>query len=738
MRFKKIILAFIFLPAISFAQQNDSVQKRPKVGVVLSGGGAKGYAHIGALKKIEEAGIKIDYIGGTSMGAIVGGLYAAGYSPDELEKIIQEMDLTSLIINEKNRQDIPYFEKANSEKYILDLPFNNFKLTIPQAISSGQGPLDLLTYLFRHVHDVKDFKDLPTPFVCIATDIETGEEKVFRSGFLPQVVLASGAYPSMIKPVKIDDHLYVDGGVLNNFPVKEVKEMGADIIIGVDLQDPLKKQDDLNSATDVLMQIIKFNMEKRADEQRKLVDLMIVPELEGYNVASFDQIQPILQKGTEAAEKQFDQLIEIAKIQHEENNIRPSLDLKEYLLIRDVHVTGAENYNKRYIEGKLKIQSPQLTSFKEIQEGINRLYSSGNFGKVNYKLEETENNNYNLNLSVTENKTLQKIRFGLHYDDFFKTSLLLNFTAKNVLFKNSTFSSDFIVGDHIRYNVNYFIDNGYYPSFGIRSRMHRFKKEVDLSELRSDNNTNLRELNYTFNDFDNQVYLQSTLKERYAIGVGIEHQYIEIVNRNFVNSEDFPFSINDKGNYFKAIAFIGADSRNNPNFATKGLRLNSSFKYLFDSNVKDFEKIYELEADLEANFHINNFLSYRFTANFGTFFNGNNTDPQKFIVGGYVRQRFLNYTKFYGLPFASAIGDNKLILGSEIQFKILKNHYAGLFANIANVEDRFEHIKLLDYKYLGLGANYGYDSPLGPVNFIWAYSPHTDKGLFNLSLGYWF
>lgn len=734
---KKLLIAFLIFPVFIFGQDAISIQNRPKVGVVLSGGGAKGYAHIGALKKIEEAGIKIDYIGGTSMGAIVGGLYAAGYSPDELEEIIKELDLTSLIINEKNRQDIPYFEKANSEKYILELPFNNFKLTIPQAISSGQGPLDLLTYLFRHVHNITDFKKLPIPFICIGTDIETGEEKIFDSGFLPKAVLASGAYPSMIKPVKIDDKLYIDGGVLNNFPVKEVKDMGADIIIGVDLQDPLKTQDELDSATDVLMQIIKFNMEKKSDEQRKLVDVMITPDLNGYNVASFGEVKPILERGLIAANSKFDELKKVAELQGKLEK-RNNLDLKDYILIRDIKIEGAEAFNKRYIEGKLKIKTPQLASYKEIQKGINRLYSSGNFSKVEYKLKQNSDEEYDLNLSINENPVKQKIRFGLHYDDFFKTGLLLNYTSKNLLFRNSTFSSDIVVGDHLRYNINYYIDNGFYPSFGIRSRMHRFNKAVDLTQYKTNQDINLNEINYTFNDFVNQIYLQSTLKERYAIGVGLEHQYLEVYTKNITDKENFPFTVDDRGNYWKAYAYIGADSRNNPNFATKGIKFFSNLKYLFNSNVKNFEKIYEFESDLEANFHINNFLSYRFTANFGTFFNGNNTNPQKFYLGGYVQQRFLNYSRFYGLPFASAFGDNKLVLGSDIQFKILKNHYASIFMNIANIEDKIEHIRLTDYDYIGYGLKYGYDSPLGPINFIWAYSPNTQKGLFNLSLGYWF
>ena len=228
------LFTFIFIiSTISFAQEAKNDSTRLKVGVVLSGGGAKGYAHVGALKKIEEAGIKIDYIGGTSMGAIIGGLYAAGYTPDELEKIMHQLDISSLITQNKDRAEIPFFEKAYKEKYILELPFDKFKLTIPNAISKGQGPLDLLTYLLRPVHDIDDFNKLPTPFVCIGTDLETGEEKVFRSGFLPRVILASGAYPTMLDPVTIDGKIYVDGGVVNNFPVKEVKDMGADIILSL-------------------------------------------------------------------------------------------------------------------------------------------------------------------------------------------------------------------------------------------------------------------------------------------------------------------------------------------------------------------------------------------------------------------------------------------------------------------------------------------------------------------------
>lgn len=735
---RQLLYLILLIPFLSFAQPHEKTVDRPKVGVILSGGGAKGYAHIGALKKIEEAGIKIDYIGGTSMGAIIGGLYAAGYSPDELTKIIHQLDLTALITNNKTRRNIPFFDKTYKEKYILELPFDNFKLRIPHAISSGQGPLDILTYLLRHVHEVDDFNELDIPFVCIATDIETGKEKVFRNGFLPKVVLASGAYPSMIEPVSIDGKMYVDGGVINNFPSQEVKDMGADILIGVDLEDGLKKQEEITSATETLVQIITFNIAKKSAEQKKLIDLMIKPDMTGYGVTSFDQVNPIIARGENAGELVLPELRKIAQLQGNISTKRKPVEDKEFFLIREVQLDGDEIYNKNYVQGKLQIKTPQLINYADIQEGINRLYSSGNYNKVEYKLIPNEENKYILKLFLVEKKSKQSIRFGLHYDDFFKTGLLVNFTTKNLFAKNSTLSADFVVGDFGRYNFNYFIDNGYIPSIGFNSSMYKFNKEVNLDYIKGSLDLDLREINYTFQDYVSQLYLQSTIKERYAIGVGLEHQFSNVYTRNIINNSNYPLKVKEKGYYWKGYAYIKADSRDNPNYPTRGLKFDGTMKYLFDSNIEDFEKIYELEVSLEKNFHINNFLSYRFTANFGTFFNGNNTIPQKFVAGGYVEQKFLSYTKFYGLPFATALSNNKLILGSQIQGKILKNHYVSLLANIGNFEEELEHIRLTDYTYIGYGLSYGYDSALGPINFLWTYSPYTKKGLFNLSLGYWF
>lgn len=730
MRFSYFVFCSFLLIGFISAQTKD----RPKVGVVLSGGGAKGYAHIGALKVIEAAGVKIDYIGGTSIGAIVGGLYASGYSAEELEDIMYSLDLTSMIMNEKSRRELPFFDKSYREKYILELPFDNFKLGFPNAISSGQGTVDELTYLFRHVHEINDFNDLPIPFVCVATKLSNGESVVFREGYLPQVVLASGAYPTLLEPVYIQGEMYIDGGVRNNYPVQEVLDMGADIIIGIDLQEGLLGQEELTSATKVIEQIISYGIAEKSSEQSELVDLSIRPELTGFSVTSFDDKDKIISAGTIATEKVYTQLQEIARLQGNPSIKQTPKIESEFVLVTDMEINGLESYNRSYVKGKLGIKPPHLVSYQEIRDGIKALYSSGNFSKVYYRLKENESGHKTLSLFIREKPSKQSVKFGLHYDDLFKTGLLLNFTSKHVLLNNSVLSADLILGDFPRYDFNYYIDNGIYPSFGIYSGFKQFDADAQLQNFTETNED--VSLDYQFNEFTSQAYMQSTLFEKYALGGGIEHKYLDIKTNNLPASD--PSQRIENSYFLNAIAYIKADNLDNPNFARNGLKFNGMFKYIFSSNADDFNETSMVTVNLEGNKSLNRWLSVKGFGEFGTYLSNFPPISQKFILGGYIEQSFMNYSRFYGLPFLSASGDNVMVVGSKVQGRFLRNHYVSGFINLGNLEDDFNEINLFKYKYVGYGVGYGYDSPLGPIIGLWTYSPYTKKGLFNVSLGFWF
>src|SRR5690554_4672614 len=263
---KLLLILFVIITGISLAQ--EAKKDNLKVGLVLSGGGAKGLAHIGALKVIEDAGIRIDYIGGTSMGAIIGSLYASGYSAKQLDSIFAQTNFGTLIQDEIPRGSMTFYEKMESEKYAVILPFENFKLGFPSGLSKGQNMYNLISRLMFHVSEVSDFSKLPIPFFCVATNVETGMEVILDKGYLPQAVTASAALPSLFRPVIVDGEVLIDGGVVNNYPVDEVRAKGMDVIIGVDVQDSLKTRDDLKSAFRVLVQINNFRTIRDMEEKQ--------------------------------------------------------------------------------------------------------------------------------------------------------------------------------------------------------------------------------------------------------------------------------------------------------------------------------------------------------------------------------------------------------------------------------------------------------------------------------------
>ena len=311
---QKIRLSFIFILffALTFAQTKEQ-QKDLKIGVVLSGGGAKGLAHIGALKVIEEAGIKIDFIGGTSMGAIVGGLYASGYSASQLDSIFRNTDFTELIQDNLPRDAKSFYEKEVSEKYALTLPFDKLKISFPQAYSGGQNIYNELVRVLYHVKDINDFSKLPIPFLCIATNVETGEEVLLDKGYLPKAIMASGTLPSLFEPAPLGDKVLIDGGVVNNYPVQEVRNMGADIIIGVDVQHGLRDREALSSATEILLQINNYRTASDMSTKSKLTDIYIKPNMADYSVVDFNDGTAIIESGEKAAKKKFPELKKIIR-----------------------------------------------------------------------------------------------------------------------------------------------------------------------------------------------------------------------------------------------------------------------------------------------------------------------------------------------------------------------------------------------------------------------------------------
>ena len=334
-----------FLTLNSFSQETP---KRPKIGLVLSGGGAKGCAHIGVLKVLEKAGIKIDFIGGTSMGAVVGGLYASGYNASQIDSIFMATNFDEMIQDYIPRNSKSFYEKRNDELYALSLPFNKFNIGVPIALTKGMYNYLLLSKLLHKVRYVRDFNKLKIPFLCIGANIETGEQVILNKGYLPEALTASSAFPTLFSPVEIDGKVLVDGGVSNNYPIDEIRKLGADIIIGVDVQDDLKSRKDLQEATKILVQISNFGMVSRMDNKKNTADIYIKPDISSFSVISFDKGRQIIDKGEKAALEVVDQLEKIGnKSGFKIQNFAVS---KDSINVKRIEINDLDNYTFLWLE----------------------------------------------------------------------------------------------------------------------------------------------------------------------------------------------------------------------------------------------------------------------------------------------------------------------------------------------------------------------------------------------------
>ncbi|MGE8408433.1 MAG: patatin-like phospholipase family protein [Pseudomonas sp.] len=301
-----LLLTSSFSLLAAEALQNGAT--RPKVGLVLSGGAARGLAHIGVLKALEEQGVKIDAIAGTSMGAVIGGLYASGYKIEELEKLALSIDWQQALSDAPPRKDIPFRRKQDDRDFLIKQKISfrdDGSLGLPLGVIQGQNLALLLESLLAHTSDTRDFDKLPIPFRAVATDIASGEKVVFRRGHLPQVIRASMSIPAVFAPVELDGRLLVDGGMVDNIPLDIVREMGVDVAIVVDIGTPLRNRKQLATVVDVLNQSITLMTRRNSEEQLAALgrnDILIQPPLASFGVTDFGRAPDMVEAGYRATQ----------------------------------------------------------------------------------------------------------------------------------------------------------------------------------------------------------------------------------------------------------------------------------------------------------------------------------------------------------------------------------------------------------------------------------------------------
>ncbi|MFD1293168.1 patatin-like phospholipase family protein [Lutibacter holmesii] len=737
---KLIYIFFLLFVSFSFSQQ-PAEKKDLKVGVVLSGGGAKGFAHIAVLKAIEDAGVRVDYIGGTSMGAIIGGLYASGYSASELDSIMKSINYETILSNDFPRKSKPFYEKEEGEKYAISLPIRKRSVGIPMAVTEGQNVLNLFTTLTQHVSNINDFTKLPIPFLCMATNLETGTQEVLNKGFLPIAMMASGSFPTLLAPVEIDGELYTDGGVVNNFPVDEVKAMGADVIIGVDIQNGLNDKEQLNSALKILNQIVGFQMYNTLNEKYKTVDVLVKPNLENYNVVSFDKMEEIMKIGEIAGQQNMNKFREIAQQQVKSKPHTIKKDIFKKFHISEIQISGNEDYTRAYILGKLNLKKRDSTNYKSLIESIENLSSTGNFELIQYKIDEIENGSA-VKFKVKETEGENTVKFGIHYDNLYKTGVLVNFTAKHLLVKNDIFSGDLILGDNVRYNINYFIDNGFYWSFGMRFRYNNFNEDIRYED------SLINKLSIDYEDFTNQVYVQTVFGRKFALGGGAEFKRIIASSETTSELDGGKITANDEGkiyfdksNYFNLFGYLKIDTYDKAYFPKEGLFFDASARFYLSSSdyLNTFEPFSQLKADFGMALTTFDSLTFQLFSKAGITVGENENRTLDYNVGGYGKNFINNFIPFYGYDFAELEGNGFLLSGLTARYEFVKKNYISLTANYARVsDDIFKDGKLFEDTKSGYMAGYGIETFIGPIEVNYAWSPDHKENYWYFNVGFWF
>lgn len=714
-------------------------------------------AHIGFLKVLEEAGIRPDYITGTSMGSLVGALYALGYSASDIEKIALEQDWEMLLSNQVPLSQIAFEEKEYYGRYLLELPVEDLKIGFPSGLIEGQALNNLLIRLTRGAHGIQQFDQLPIPYACVATDIATGQKVVLREGFLPEAMRASMAIPTVFTPVKVNDKLLVDGGLVQNFPVQEVLDMGADFVIGVNVGGGLEPEQNLKSMIDVLVQATFFTSAANLESEKKKTDLLvdILPSLEGYTTGSFNKTRDIIKIGEEVARQYTDSLRSLSAYfsSFPEPMYEPRTHhLQDSLQIHKIILSGGSTMPSRILRRRLRLQERQATTIGTLEQRIEVLYGTGHFNRVSYAMVPADSGRHHLQVNVEE-APAGVLKTAIYYDSENRAGATINYTHRNLLWEGSRFVAEVDLGQNIRSDVNYLKYMGYRHQLAAKAGSHYYKTDLSLFDGRGNKIAILQQ-----NTNVGLVGWQTTTNNTWSLGQQLEYRlarlYPQVAGQVILDSLVMDMSELEqvKVRNWGLSTFFRLNSLNRHSYPTRGWRTDLQASFLFGNkqSVRTNENRPELKESLD-NSHITPYLRLSLQTSGvvplhpklslmlrqGLYFytSSDLAIGAETMVGGYtsVLPNMLEYRATE--PFAYST-DNLFYSGLGLQLQLRHKLYLQASSTLLNTSllHGSRTLRGKDTR-IGYSATLGYLTPFGPITVGTAREHSTDWRGF-ISLGF--
>lgn len=773
---KTCLLIALLLASFAMNAHNDTIRPpRLKVGVVLGGGGAKGAAHIGVLKYIEDMGIPVDYVAGTSMGSIIGGMYALGYSPEELTQLIASMDWSEYIGNKIDRSMMSEEARSRNASIVLNVPFSleslfdrdsksSFISQLPSAYVNNSSLINLFNDLCVGYQEEMDFNDLPIPFACVATDMISGEEVVMRSGSVPAAMRASMAIPGLFSPVAIGDKLLVDGGLVNNFPADVLKKMGADIIIGVEVTSTKDVTvNDLQSLPQLFGRLVINSTSAKRAENRALCDVHLIPDVSGFGMLSFtpEAIDTLVSRGYKRANDFHDQFLAIkqaveASAGHPVGKTLHAPRAKnlkqEDVYIQTITINNVSDRDSRWLRRKGNLVAGNRYSQDDLEQAMKMFRGTGCFDEITYQIKENDSSHVNHELSDTYdlsvNMTPAKphvFGLGFRYDTEEGAALLLNLGMNEKKFAGSKLSLSAKLSYNPKINVTYTYA---VPSLANFNVAYDYRNEHFRVEGTNNRGMNLRYYQHKASGYISQFHL---LNFSTKVGLMYTNTNYDLSSMEGSTLDTLVFAKNKLLTPFVNLAY---DNLENAYFAKRGIRTSLTARYHFDMDPSDLSLHYGSEGRFF--YLLYDFQSYLTPRNgkftfipqfYGMYVSGLPTYYNLWtIYGGEVAGRhFDTQLPFVGITTVSNAFSNSTVLRLDLRYNFYGKHYLTAMYNfMAHLQYllyyQFSLRDAFDFSVQGAGLKYSYDSPLGPISLTANWSKTYVGSHFGLyfSFGYMF
>lgn len=764
-----IIFTYILLPA------QDSIKNTPKIitkdtkfGLALSGGGAKGFAHIGILKVIDSLGIKVDYITGTSMGGILGGLYAMGYKGDQLKKVVYDTNWKRVLSNKIPYNKVNISEKDEYNKYIIEFPVVGGLPSLPSSFIEGQYMSEVLNTLTFPAKHINDFSKLQIPVQLTSSDIVNGGLVMQKNGSLPLAIRATLAIPAAFAPVYIDGKLLVDGGLDRNFPVQEVKDMGADYIIGGYTGFRLFTKKEIENPMKMIYQTHAFHSVQDFNLQKKMSDILVdfVTPLNDYTTKDFKNYKEIIKIGEQEARKHIPEFVALANEQRKLGIVYDHKLIEEvkkptikFTYSEDNGTPLNSSSEVESIKSLMGLSEGKYYDVKTVNESIDKVFGMRQYEKVYYTYTNSED-------GLIMNIFVKRVRAGafklaLHYDNEQSVGIIVNYTYRNVANRFRALATlDISERFKGRLQFQKFLDNSFRWWISAEGNTSHLKSNDFI--LRASNEFDSETANSNSSDF---IYRNTTANAaiNYTItpnamtSLGIEYNS-EKINRSadkigqFITGYSYDNKIYQHNNFDLFFKF-NQNNLNERYYPTSGNNLQIISKYYFGNqyNLYDLENIqpalYNYLNPADLYYYIpKNLLSLAINENFvlpvtknisikanaflGTHFSSKNTDPnidgiektpylflnQKYNLGGSEYNFSGINPEFNGLRQKEAPTNSFAKLGLEIQYNLYKNLYLTPSFHYGRAGNELSPFTKEATNIYGYGLNLGYESILGPIN----------------------